>query len=54
MSVGAAECDLVTELTLANKMLAARDYALAYKENARVAATNPLARFNLGWIEREG
>lgn len=54
MSAGAAERDLVTELTLANKALAAQDYALAYQENARVAAANPLARFNLGLMEREG
>lgn len=54
MSAGAAERNLVTELTLANKALAAQDYALAYKENARVAAANPLARFNLGLMEREG
>ncbi|OFA08524.1 putative beta-lactamase HcpC precursor [Duganella phyllosphaerae] len=54
MSAGAAERDLVTELTVANKALAAQDYALAYKENVRVAAANPLARFNLGLIEREG
>lgn len=54
MSAGAAERDLVTELTVANKALAAQDYALAYKENVRVAATNPLARFNLGLMEREG
>jgi len=51
---GAAERDLVTELTLANKALAAQDYALAYQENVRVAAANPLARFNLGLMEREG
>lgn len=51
---GAAQRDLSTELTRADKALSAQDYVLAYREYARVAARNPLAQFHLGLIEREG
>ena len=54
LQASAAPRDLSAELKRADKALTGQDYALAYKEYARVAAHNPLAQFNLGLIEREG
>ncbi|MDN2696388.1 tetratricopeptide repeat protein [Janthinobacterium sp. SUN073] len=54
LQASAAPRDLSTELKRADKALTAQEFALAYKEYARVAARNPLAQFNLGLIEREG
>lgn len=54
LQASAAPRELSTELKQADKALAAHEYALAYKEYARVAARNPLAQFSLGLIEREG
>ena len=45
---------LARELEPAQKALAARDFASAYRAYAAHAGTNPLAQFTLGLFEREG
>jgi len=45
---------LARELESAQKALAARDFASAYRAYAAHAGTNPLAQFTLGLFEREG